>query len=87
MPQDEDQNGHGSHVAGTIGGRTFGVAKAANIVGVKVLDGTGAGSNAGVLDGMQFGESIPNPDASRPYLINRQSSTMSSRRVSLARLL
>ncbi|KAM0329292.1 hypothetical protein ACHAQA_004597 [Verticillium albo-atrum] len=51
---DEDQNGHGSHVAGTIGGQTFGVAKSANIVAVKVLDGTGAGSNAGVLDGMQF---------------------------------
>ncbi|KAH6692679.1 oryzin [Plectosphaerella plurivora] len=50
----DDQNGHGSHVAGTIAGQTFGVAKNANIVAVKVLDGTGAGSNAGVLDGMQF---------------------------------
>ncbi|EEY21195.1 oryzin [Verticillium alfalfae VaMs.102] len=43
-----------SHVAGTICGQTFGVAKSANVVAVKVLDGTGAGSNAGVLDGLQF---------------------------------
>ncbi|KXH68851.1 subtilase [Colletotrichum salicis] len=51
---DTDENGHGSHVAGTIGGQTFGVAKNVNLVGVKVLDGDGAGSNSGVLDGMQF---------------------------------
>ncbi|OLN92804.1 Alkaline protease 1-like protein 1 [Colletotrichum chlorophyti] len=51
---DTDENGHGSHVSGTIGGRTFGVAKNVNLVGVKVLDGDGAGSNSGVLAGMQF---------------------------------
>lgn len=54
--QDTDENGHGSHVAGTIGGQTFGVAKNVNLIGVKVLDGDGAGSNSGVLDGMQFGK-------------------------------
>jgi subtilisin family serine protease len=51
---DDDENGHGSHVAGTIGGATFGVAKKVSIVGVKVLDKDGAGANSGVLDGMQF---------------------------------
>ncbi|KAK2731930.1 subtilisin-like protease [Colletotrichum kahawae] len=51
---DTDENGHGSHVAGTIGGRTFGVAKNVDLIGVKVLDGDGAGSNSGVLEGMQF---------------------------------
>ncbi|GKT65022.1 subtilisin-like protease [Colletotrichum tofieldiae] len=51
---DTDENGHGSHVAGTVGGQTFGVAKNVNLVAVKVLDGDGAGSNSGVLDGMQF---------------------------------
>ncbi|EFQ31857.1 subtilase [Colletotrichum graminicola] len=51
---DTDENGHGSHVAGTIGGQTFGVAKNVKLVAVKVLDGDGAGSNSGVLDGMQF---------------------------------
>ncbi|KAF4124931.1 to extracellular alkaline protease [Geosmithia morbida] len=51
---DTDENGHGSHVAGTIAGATFGVAKKATIKAVKVLDGQGSGSNSGVLDGMQF---------------------------------
>lgn len=35
---DEDNVGHGTHVAGTIGSKTYGVAKAANLVSVKVLD-------------------------------------------------
>ncbi|KOS21627.1 Subtilisin-like protease 6 [Escovopsis weberi] len=51
---DTDENGHGSHVAGIIGGATFGVAKKINLVSVKVLDADGAGSNSGVLKGMQF---------------------------------
>ncbi|KAK7416354.1 hypothetical protein QQX98_005299 [Neonectria punicea] len=51
---DDDENGHGSHVSGTIAGATFGVAKKANLVAVKVLDATGGGSNSGVLQGMQF---------------------------------
>lgn len=53
---DTDENGHGSHVAGTIGGATFGVAKKVNLVGVKVLDAQGAGTNSGVISGMQFGK-------------------------------
>lgn len=52
--QDTDENGHGSHVAGTIAGATFGVAKNAKIVAVKVLDASGNGSNGGVIDGMQW---------------------------------
>ncbi|KAM3539752.1 hypothetical protein ARSEF1564_007325 [Beauveria bassiana] len=51
---DTDENGHGSHVAGTIGSATYGVAKKAQLVGVKVLDKDGAGANSGVLDGLQF---------------------------------
>jgi len=54
---DTDENGHGSHVAGTIGGRTFGVAKSVNLVGVKVLDASGAGSNSQSIQGLQFGMS------------------------------
>ena len=52
--KDTDENGHGSHVAGTIGGATFGVAKEVDIVAVKVLDADGSGSNSVVLKGMQW---------------------------------
>ncbi|RKU41311.1 hypothetical protein DL546_004020 [Coniochaeta pulveracea] len=51
---DTDENGHGSHVAGTIGGKTFGVAKNVDLVAVKVLDAQGGGTNSGVLAGMDF---------------------------------
>jgi subtilisin family serine protease len=48
----EDCNGHGTHVAGTIGGTKYGVAKNANIVlhAVRVLDCTGSGSMADILE-------------------------------------
>jgi hypothetical protein len=49
-----DQNGHGSHCAGTVAGTTFGVAKQAKIVAVKVLSGSGSGSNVGVLNGINW---------------------------------
>ena len=51
---DTDEHGHGTHVAGTAVGATFGVAKKANVVAVKVLGADGNGSNGGVLEGMQW---------------------------------
>lgn len=39
-----DGNGHGTHVAGTIGSLTYGVAKRTTLYGVKVLDADGSGS-------------------------------------------
>jgi subtilisin family serine protease len=42
--QDSDGNGHGTHVSGTIGSKTYGVAKKTSIFGVKVLDAQGSGS-------------------------------------------
>ncbi len=50
----EDCNGHGSHVAGTIGGTTYGVAKDVTLVPVRVLDCEGSGTTAGVVDGMDW---------------------------------
>ncbi|KAF9347731.1 hypothetical protein BGX34_002918 [Mortierella sp. NVP85] len=49
-----DENGHGTHVAGTIGGTKYGVAKQARIVGVKVLNAQGSGSFSGIIAGMDW---------------------------------
>ncbi|KAK2838259.1 subtilisin-like serine protease [Arthroderma sp. PD_2] len=51
---DMDCNGHGTHVAGTVSGVTFGVAKKSSAVAVKVLDCNGSGSNSGVIMGMEW---------------------------------
>ncbi|QUI68770.1 S8 family serine peptidase [Pseudoalteromonas sp. M8] len=49
-----DCNGHGTHVAGTIGGGEYGVAKNVNIVGVRVLGCNGSGSYSGVISGIDW---------------------------------
>ncbi|TQV96426.1 oryzin precursor [Cordyceps javanica] len=49
-----DENGHGSHVAGTIGSATYGVAKKVQLRGVKVLGKNGGGQNSDVIDGLRF---------------------------------
>lgn len=49
-----DCNGHGTHVAGTIGGSTYGVAKSSLPRGVRVLDCNGSGSNSGVIAGVDW---------------------------------
>ncbi|MET9631623.1 S8 family serine peptidase [Lentzea sp. NPDC006480] len=51
---DTDCNGHGTHVAGTIGGAEHGVAKAVRLVAVKVLSCSGSGSFAGVISGVDW---------------------------------
>lgn len=50
----EDCNGHGTHVAGTIGSSSFGVAKSAQLVPVRVLDCNGSGSISGVIAGVDW---------------------------------
>jgi subtilisin family serine protease len=49
-----DCNGHGSHVAGIIGGHRFGVAKGVRLFGVRVLNCQGAGTWSDVIDGVNF---------------------------------
>ena len=49
-----DCNGHGTHVAGTVGGSTYGVAKSALLRGVRVLDCGGSGSTSGVIAGVDW---------------------------------
>jgi serine protease len=49
-----DCNGHGTHVAGTIGGATHGIAKAVRLVPVRVLDCNGSGTVSGVIAGVDW---------------------------------
>jgi len=49
-----DLNGHGTHVAGTIASKTYGIAKAVTIYGVKVLDADGSGSFSDVIAGIDL---------------------------------
>ncbi len=53
LPAD-DCNGHGTHVAGTVGGTTYGAAKAVTLVAVRVLDCNGSGSWSQVIAGIDW---------------------------------
>ncbi|MDV6011596.1 S8 family serine peptidase [Haloechinothrix sp. LS1_15] len=50
----DDCNGHGTHVAGTVGGAEHGVAKGVTLHSVRVLDCDGRGTNAGVIAGVDW---------------------------------
>jgi len=50
----DDANGHGTHVAGTIGGLRHGVAKGVTLVAVRVLDANGGGTTANVVAGIDW---------------------------------
>ena len=63
-----DCNGHGTHVAGTVGGSTYGVAKGVTLVAVRVLDCNGSGSNSGVIAGIDWVTS--NHAAGQPAVAN-----------------
>ena len=58
-----DCNGHGTHVSGTVGGATYGVAKDVSLVAVRVLDCSGSGSTSGVAAGIDWvtGQKTSNP--------------------------
>ena len=51
---DEDNNGHGTHVSGTIAGKTVGVAKKANIVGIKAFDSNVQTGTSDILDAINW---------------------------------
>lgn len=58
-----DGNGHGTHVAGTIGSAAYGVAPAADLFGVKVLDDNGSGSYDDVIAGIDWVAANAGPNA------------------------
>ncbi|MBV1889382.1 MAG: S8 family peptidase, partial [Proteobacteria bacterium] len=53
-PDASDCNGHGTHVAGTVGGSTWGVAKNVNLTAIRVLGCNGSGTNSGVIAGVDW---------------------------------
>jgi subtilisin family serine protease len=61
-----DCNGHGTHVAGTLGGTQYGVAKQVTLVPVRVLGCTGSGSISGVISGVDWVTGQP----ARPAVAN-----------------
>jgi subtilisin family serine protease len=63
-----DCNGHGTHVAGTVAGSTYGVAKGATIVPVRVLDCTGSGFNSDVVAGLDW--IVAHHAAGTPAVVN-----------------
>jgi len=50
----QDCHGHGTHVAGTVGGATYGVAKSVRLYGVRVLDCANSGTIAGIVAGIDY---------------------------------
>jgi len=62
-----DANGHGTHVAGTVGGTTFGVAKAVRLIAVRVLDANGNGTFAQVIAGVDW---VTSDHTTRPAVAN-----------------
>ncbi|MEV0135398.1 S8 family serine peptidase [Dactylosporangium sp. NPDC050688] len=61
-----DCQGHGTHVAGTVGGSTYGVAKSVNVVSVRVLDCNGSGSYSGIIAGIDW----VTANAQKPAVVN-----------------
>ncbi|HCA86530.1 MAG TPA: peptidase S8 [Streptomyces sp.] len=61
-----DGHGHGTHVAGTVAGSSYGVAKQADIVGVRVLDDSGSGTTSQVIAGIDW----VTKNASKPAVAN-----------------
>jgi subtilisin family serine protease len=64
----EDCNGHGTHVSGTVGGATYGVAKQVKLVAVRVLGCDGSGATSGVIAGIDW--VTANHQAGQPAVAN-----------------
>ena len=65
-----DCNGHGTHVAGTVGGSEYGVAKNATLVAVRVLDCGGSGTWSGVIAGMDWVTAQKQASPTTPMVAN-----------------
>ncbi|CCD26797.1 putative subtilisin-like protease YSP3 NDAI_0I02280 [Naumovozyma dairenensis CBS 421] len=82
-PSLEDSNGHGTHCAGIIGSKTYGVAKETNLIAVKVLDFKGDGSMSDVILGLEF---VANSHTNKTNNISSSSSVHSEFKGSVVNL-
>ncbi|KAJ1303238.1 hypothetical protein OPQ81_011436 [Rhizoctonia solani] len=67
--KDADGHGHGTHIAGTVAGKQFGIAKAASIIAVKVLGDDNAGWNSDLVAGINWATQRA-MSTQRPSVIN-----------------
>lgn len=65
-----DCNGHGTHVAGTVGSETYGIAKNVNLISVKVLNCKGSGTFSGILAGLEYVAKSHNAKRNATSVIN-----------------
>jgi subtilisin family serine protease len=65
-----DCNGHGTHVAGILGGKTFGVAKDVDIVSIRVLDCNGSGTTSNVIAGIDRVTGIKRANPAKAMVAN-----------------
>ena len=54
IPNDDDVHGHGTHCAGTIGSKSYGIAKSVSLVAVKVFNDFGVGSTSDIIEGLEW---------------------------------
>ena len=80
-----DCHGHGTHVAGTIGSTTYGVAKSVQLRGVRVLDCSGSGTTAGVIAGIDWvTNNSPGPSVANMSLGGGKSTALNNSTAALA---
>lgn len=70
LPNNGDCHGHGTHVAGTVGGAAYGVAKNVWLHGVRVLDCQGSGSYSGIIAALDWVAIQQNTNSDRPTVVN-----------------
>jgi subtilisin family serine protease len=70
IPPGGDCNGHGTHVAGTVGGSTYGVAKGVTLYGVRVFPCSGGSSTAIIMAGVDYVTSYVVSGGVRPAVVN-----------------
>ncbi|KPM41426.1 Cuticle-degrading protease [Neonectria ditissima] len=67
----EDDHGHGTHCAGTVGSKTYGVAKKSNLYGIKIFDKDGYGTDSLMIAGMdRVLQDVPSRDCPNGVVIN-----------------